>query len=142
TRWTYEFGNDIDLMVALYGHANSGRPYSYGIYGNSEGIYSFDYLYVNDNPSVLEPGDKRNDQTGSSWNKLDMRVSLDFPGFSEGHRASAFMVIDNLTNLLNDDWGVLYQHNFPRTVERGTAESRIGDVSRYEICFGVKYDFD
>ncbi|MEJ2299618.1 MAG: TonB-dependent receptor, partial [Woeseiaceae bacterium] len=78
TRWTYEFGNVIDLMVALYGHANSGRPYSYGIYGNSEGIYSFDYLYVNDNPSVLEPGDKRNDQTGSSWNKLDMRVSLDF----------------------------------------------------------------
>ena len=142
TRWDYELGNDIDLSIALYGHANSGRPFSYGIYGNSAGIYSFDWLYINDNPSVLEPGDKRNEETGSGWRKLDLRVALDFPGFVEGHRASAFMVIDNLTNLLNDDWGVLYQHNFPRTATRGTAESRIGDASRYEIRFGLQYNFE
>ena len=67
---------------------------------------------------------------------------MDFPGFADGHEASAFLVIDNLTNLLNDEWGVLKQHNFPRTVTRGTVEPRIGDASRYEIRFGVKYSFE
>ena len=90
----------------------------------------------------MEPGDTRNEFMGSTWSKLDMRVALDFPGFRPEHRATAFFVVDNLTNLLNDDWGVLDQHNFPRTVVRGTPESRIGDASRYEIRFGVKYNFD
>ena len=57
-------------------------------------------------------------------------------------QASAFMIIDNLTNLLNDDWGVLNEVNFPNLVEEGNdPEPRIGDASRYEIIFGVKYDF-
>jgi hypothetical protein len=84
----------------------------------------------------------RNSQTGSSWSKLDLKVTFDFPGFSDGHTASAFMVIDNLTNLLSDDWGVLYQHNFPFAVTEGTSESRIGDASRYEIRFGLQYNFE
>jgi hypothetical protein len=46
-----------------------------------------------------------------------------------------------LTNLLNDDWGVLKQYDFPRTPTKGTPEPRIGDASRYEIRFGVAYDF-
>jgi hypothetical protein len=70
-----------------------------------------------------------------------MRVSFDFPGFGDEDSVRAFMVVDNLTNLLNDDWGVLKQHNFPRTVEVGTKESRIGEASRYEIRFGLEYDF-
>ena len=42
-----------------------------------------------------------------------MRISQEFPGFSDSHRGSAFLIIDNLTNLLNDDWGVMYKANFP-----------------------------
>ncbi len=141
TRWKKELASNVDLTVALYGHVNSGRPYSYGVRGNSAGIYSFSYLYINDEASVLEPGDTRNGETGSYWRKLDARVTLDFPGFADEHRASAFLVIDNLTNLLNDDWGILRQHNFPYTVTRGTSEPRIGDASRYEIRFGVQYSF-
>ncbi len=138
-RWNKEFGNNMDLSVSLYGHMNSGRPFSYA-YNGTINPYNFTpYLDFRDN--VLEPGDARNGETGTGWRKLDLRVALDFPGFKPDHQASAFVVIDNLTNLLNDDWGVLYQHNFPRTVTRGTAESRIGDASRYEIRFGVKYDF-
>ena len=90
---------------------------------------------------MLEPGVARNSETGSWWRKVDMRVAVDFPGFSEGHEAQAYLVIDNLTNLINDDWGILRQHNFPRTVTSGTLEPRIGDASRYEIQFGVQYQF-
>jgi outer membrane receptor for ferrienterochelin and colicin len=139
-RWHKELARDFDLTIALYGHYNSGRPYSI-TYNGTVVPYNFTpYLDFRDN--VLAPGDKRNENTGSSWRKLDARVTLDFPGFVDGHRASAFFVIDNLTNLLNDDWGVLYQHNFPRTVTAGTAESRIGDASRYEIRFGLEYNFE
>ncbi len=138
-RWRKELGLNTDLTVALYGHYNTGRPYSITYNGTVDPYNFTPYLDFNDN--VLEPGVARNENTGSSWKKLDMRVTLDFPGFQPDHAASAFLVIDNLTNLLNDDWGVLYQHNFPRTVTAGTSESRIGDASRYEIRFGVSYDF-
>jgi hypothetical protein len=140
TRWATEFGRRMGLTVALYGQYNSGRPYSYAYNGTIDPYNFMPYLDFRDN--VLEPGVARNGQTGSSWSKLDLRVALDFPGFSDGHKASAFMVIDNLTNLLNDEWGVLYKHNFPYAVTEGTSESRIGDASRYEIRFGLAYNFE
>ena len=69
-----------------------------------------------------------------------MRIEQQFrlgPG-----QAAAFLVVDNLTNLLNDDWGILERANFPFTVGPGdTPESRIGDASRYEIRLGARYSF-
>ena len=71
-----------------------------------------------------------------------MRLEQQLPGFTKGSKASAFLVIDNLTNLLNDDWGILRQVNFPGNVERGAKpESRRGDASRFEIRAGIKYAF-
>ena len=128
------------LRAALYGSANSGRPYSLTYDGTFDPYGGTPWLDFNDN--VLQPENTRNQFTGSYWRKLDARVSLDFPGFGDNHFAQVFLVIDNLTNLLNDDWGVLYQHNFPRTVTPGTRESRLGDASRYEVRFGVKYRFE
>jgi hypothetical protein len=34
----------------------------------------------------------------------------------DGHRTNAFVVIDNFTNLLNDEWGILREASFPRRV--------------------------
>jgi hypothetical protein len=123
----------------MYGSYNSGRPYSIAYDGTIDPYGFTPYLDFLD--IVLEPGAERNSFTGSSWTKVDFKAKLDFPGFGEEHMASVFLVIDNLTNLLSDDWGVLYQHNFPGTVEEGTLESRLGDASRYEIRFGVQYSF-
>ena len=50
------------------------------------------------------------------WTKVDLRITQELPGFMQGHKAKAFFVIDNLTNLLNDDWGVMYEAGFPQTV--------------------------
>ena len=53
-----------------------------------------------------------------------------------------FMVIDNLTSLLNDEWGVLRKVNFPNNVSPGNQpEARIGDASLNEIRLGVRYEF-
>ena len=61
----------------------------------------------------------------------------------DGHSALAFLVIDNFTNFLNEDWGILRQANFPFTVDedRTNPESRRGDASRYEIRMGLSYSF-
>jgi hypothetical protein len=138
-KWRKEFGARTLLTVSLHGQYSSGRPYSIAFDGTID-PYGFT-PYLDFLPIVLEPGVSRNQYTGSSWTKVDMLINLDFPGFGQDHQASAFLVVDNLTNLLSDDWGVQYQHNFPRTVEAGTAEPRIGDSSRYEIRFGVRYSF-
>lgn len=131
------FWGDYLTTISLYGQANSGRPFSNAVGGNS--IYNFTPFLSGTN--VLNPGASRNDEDGSWWRKVDLRIEQELPGVSETHRAKAFFVIDNLTNLLNDDWGILNQHNFPRTVEAGTREPRIGDASRYEIRLGVEYAF-
>ena len=137
--WRHDIADRFPLTVSLYGTANSGRPFSTS-YNGTISPYGFTpFLDFRDN--VLEPGVARNANTGSWFRKVDMRVNLGLPGFSDNHSASVFLVIDNLTNLINDDWGVLYQHNFPRTVVAGTPESRIGDASRYEIRFGARYSF-
>ena len=94
---------------------------------------------------LVEPG-TRNAEEGSSWFKMDLRVSQEFPGFSDGHKGSAFIIIDNLTNLLNDDWGVMEKPIFPYGVTQdqqanGQAETRIGDASLWEIRVGMNYKF-
>jgi len=139
TTWRTDFFSKFPSTLSLYGSYNSGQPFSYAFDGtiNPYGFTPYlDFLDI-----VLEPGDKRNSEKGSSWTKLDFRWEVGIPGFLGGDSFSAFVVVDNLTNLINDDWGVLKQHNFPATVERGSDEPRIGDASRYEIRFGLKYAF-
>lgn len=138
-RWAKEVWGASTFRLAFFGSSNSGQPYSYAYDGTIDPYGFTPYLDFLD--IVLEPGDSRNSETGSWWTKVDMKMSLDFRGFRETDRGEVFMIIDNLTNLLNDDWGILKQHNFPATVVRGTPEPRIGDASRYEIRFGVKYSF-
>ena len=139
TTWRSDWFGKFPSIVSLYGSHNSGQPFSY-TYDGTIVPYGFT-PYLDFLPIVLEPGDKRNSETGSSWTKLDFRIEVGIPGFRGDDTLSVFMIVDNLTNLINDDWGILKQHNFPATVVRGQREPRIGDASRYEIRFGIKYIF-
>ena len=67
-------------------------------------------------------------------------------GINAEHSARAFIVVDNVTNPLNDEWGVMYKPNFPYGVtqgdiDAGRAESRIGGASLWEIRIGAEYRF-
>ena len=138
--WNHEFVDGYNTRLSLYGSANSGRPYSIAFNGTSDPYGFTPYLDFQDN--VLRPGAERNEKTGSSWSKIDLRVEQELPGFNPDHRSMAFVVVDNFTNFLNDEWGVLREVDYPRTVGEGDdPESRVGDASRYEIRLGLKYDF-
>ncbi|MEL6366241.1 MAG: TonB-dependent receptor [Pseudomonadota bacterium] len=102
-----------------------------------------------------------NSQNSDWFNKWDIRIAQELPGIPnvfEDDRAEVFFIIENVGNLINDEWGVLYQRNFPGTVgvvdasNNGTnftyntfrnqaQQSRIGDVSLWSIRVGFKYDF-
>lgn len=129
---------DNTTRISLYASANEGSPYSYA-YNGTISPYGFT-PYLDFNNNVLAPGDRRNDQAGSWWSKVDLKIEQEInvgPG-----QASAFLVIDNLTNFINDDWGILEKVDFPGNVTRGgPGEVRVGDASRYEIRFGVQYSF-
>jgi outer membrane receptor for ferrienterochelin and colicin len=134
------FGDNMTTF-SFYSAYNSGRPYSRTFNGTINPYGFTPFLDFRDN--VLRPGTSRNSEEGSSWTKVDIKIEQEFPGFREGDKASAFLVIDNFTNFLNDDWGILNEAPFPQTIAEDdtSPESRVGDASRYEIRFGIKYNF-
>jgi len=68
------------------------------------------------------------------------------PGNNSERSARAFIVVDNVTNLLNDEWSVMHKANFTysvtqRDIDAGRAESRIGGASLWEIRIGAEHRF-
>ena len=133
------FWDDNMTKISLFGQAHQGPSYSYAFNGTIDPYGFTPFLDFRNN--VLAPGDERNDQRGSWWGKLDLKVEQEIP-VNDTSKASAYIIVDNLTNLLNDEWGVMRQVDFPGNVERGDqAESRIGEASQFQIRFGLSYDF-
>jgi len=93
--------------------------------------------------------------------RADIRLSQAIPGFAEGHKAEAFMLIQNVGNLMNSDWGIVREHGFPAAAEIYTvsgldpqgryivsafqnnpdADTVNVDASLWQIRFGARYDF-
>ncbi|MFT4937213.1 MAG: hypothetical protein ACI88A_000227 [Paraglaciecola sp.] len=136
-----EYIDGYDTTFSAFGLIQSGRPYSRTISRN-DGNSVFGFTPFLDSNNVLPMGNERNGEDGSWWNKVDVRVSQQLPGFTEGHNANVFFVIDNFTNLLNEDWGISERVSF-NTVEVGdtTPENRIGDASLWQMRIGFNYNF-
>ncbi|MDP3737562.1 MAG: TonB-dependent receptor [Hyphomonadaceae bacterium] len=101
---------------------------------------------------------QRNDQEGSWTNKFDLKVEQEFPtGFGQG---SVFATIENIGNLIDDEWGVPYESPFPQQVrsveaDRDAATGRyvfrqvsaiqpegaVTAVAFWSVKFGASWDF-
>ena len=94
------------------------------------------------------------------WTKFDLKFEQEFPGVFGGHEFAGFLIIENVGNLLNDDWGIFREASFPRTVGAVSAsysddnsqyifeefsdpeaQSRVGSASLWSIRVGFRYDF-
>ena len=185
--YSTELFDGYKTRFSVFGRANKGRPYSFVFdgdpgFGSSVGFIDHNLLYIpelNDTNVVygadfdqtafnqfiedngLTRGEimERNSLNSSWWHKFDVKISQEFPGFHEDHKAQAFVVIENFGNLLNDDWGVLYETSFPRAQQvvdasindngqyvyerfiQPAGQTRDADPSLWEIRVGVKYDF-
>ena len=142
-----EFFGEYATTLSAFGTARSGQPYS--LIRNDQGVGAFSFTPFVDPVGVLIPGAERNGEEGSWFSKVDLRLEQEFPGLRPDDRSSAFIVIDNFTNMLNDEWGILRVPDFPPTAEADPvtgqltqrAEARIGDASLWEVRFGLRYEF-
>jgi hypothetical protein len=144
--YTADFFNGYETRVSLFGQWNSGLPYSLTLDGADGTIGAFGFQpFLDFEPNVLPVGGERNGETGSSFGKVDMRITQDLPGFSPEHRGSLFVVVDNLTNLVNDEWGVFRQPNRPGVtqadLDNGASQQRVGGTSLWSMRVGVNYSF-
>ncbi|MDB2312587.1 TonB-dependent receptor [Luminiphilus sp.] len=136
-----------NTRFSLFAQSSSGVPYSVTLGGADGTINAYGFTpYLDFLEHVLVEEGTRNNRKGSSWTKADLRISQELPGLNSEHSARAFIVVDNFTNLLNDDWGVMYKPNFPygvtqSDIDAGRAESRIGGASLWEIRIGAEYRF-
>ncbi len=142
-----EFFGEYATNLSAFATARSGQPYS--LIRNDQGSGAFSFTPFVDPVGVLIPGAERNGEEGSWFSKVDLRFEQEFPGLRPDDRSSAFVVIDNFTNMINDEWGVLRVPDFPPTVEADPvtgqltqdAESRIGEASLWSVRFGLRYEF-
>ncbi|MEG3765375.1 TonB-dependent receptor [Alteromonas sp. 14N.309.X.WAT.G.H12] len=47
---------------------------------------------------------------------MDLSISQEIPGFAEGHKGKIYLNIDNFANLLNSDWGNVYEMQYPQAI--------------------------
>jgi hypothetical protein len=101
----------------------------------------------------------RNSAASDWWTKFDLRVSQEIPGFFADNYGQVYLVVENIGNLINDDWGVLYERSFPRIAPIVQAslndsnqyvfeqffpqgQARVADASLWRIRLGFNYNFN
>ncbi len=187
--------SDYYTSIDLFGVISQSRPYSFNFVGGGDlfgdTLDDRHLLYVPTGPSdpnvIFDAGFDTTaffaliDELGlseyaggiaprnafqSDWfSQWDLRIEQEIPGAFDGHKAKAFVIIDNLGNLINDKWGVINQAGFPggfelveldesglgpngeyiftdfAAITPESLQSPIVDASVWQIRVGVKYEF-
>ncbi len=150
------FWGDYETKVNLFGTISQSRPYSINFIDAGEAFGDFidgrHLAYIPTGPGdsniIFETGVDStaffNTLNGlglsefggmiapknafqSDWfSQWDLRIEQEFPGAMKGHKLAGFVVIENIGNLLNDDWGVINQAGFPGGVEFYEINERAG----------------
>ena len=152
------FGDGVDFRHLLYiptGPSDANVVFDPGFQQDE----FFQFIADNDLGQFAGSTIPRNTQQSDWWTKFDLRIEQELPGLMAGHRTSAFMVVENLGNLLNDEWGVLREASFPLSqgvvdVDRNAAgqyifqnftqpalQSTVTEPSLWEIRVGLRYSF-
>ena len=152
------FGDSVNRRHLLYVPAGPADPNVVFAPGFDQASF-FSFLQESGLDEYAGGAAPRNAFQSDWWTKFDLRVEQELPGFSPGHRTSAFLVVENLGNLINDEWGVLREAAFPQAqdvvnVGRNAAgqyvfeefflpagQSRVADASLWEIRVGLRYQF-
>lgn len=153
-----EFGDGVDGGSLLY--IPTGVDDANVVFGDDFNTSAFfDYLAANDLTQYAGGIAPRNSNHSDWWAKVDLKLEQEIPVAPGGVKVSAFMVIENFTNMLNDSWGVLRQASFPRMFQIVDAridrennvyefneffersQGRATSASLWEMRFGVKVNF-
>jgi outer membrane receptor for ferrienterochelin and colicin len=127
----------------------------------------FDYLAANPELGRYAGSVAPANAGRASWvNTFDLRISQDLPGFFKGHKSEIWLDVQNVGNLINKDWGHIYDYGFYanqriatlqgmhdgkyvynfRNADSPTIANSDGDgfdtgVSQWSLQFGFRYKF-
>lgn len=145
--WQKAFFGDYKTTASMFYEGRSGKPYSWGFRNDANGDgYTNDLFYVPsgpgdviftggpameqaffewlaDNPELARYAGNavpRNSATSQWVNNFDLRISQELPGFFKDNKAEIWLDILNIGNLIDKDWGEVYEVGFPSN--RGVAQ--------------------
>lgn len=116
--FSYVFSGDPGFGDALGASRNRNLLYipavndARVVYGPAFNKSAFD-AFIEQNGLTRGQISGRNDQNSAWWTRVDLKITQDIPTFADGHEGSVYFSIENLGNLLNDDWGSRKQIGFP-----------------------------
>ncbi|GHF19070.1 Oar protein [Kordiimonas sediminis] len=152
-----EFGDAVDDRHLLYVPTGADDPLVTFADGFDTNAF---FAYLNEQGLMDYAGQiaPRNGHRSDWWGKIDLRLSQEIPAPFEGHKMNAYMVIKNLTNLIDSDWGVMKHAGYFGHINVVEAEIEGGKYvysdfnardpqtiqlapSKWEILLGVNYKF-
>ena len=182
--YTHEFFDGLETRFNVFAQISQTNPYSYTFSSNTRGLGFNDedrqllYVPLENDDAVIYGDDfdlaafnnwvesegltrgkiqNRNSHDGDWWTTFDLKVEQEFPGFNQEHKGSAYFIVKNIGNMLNDDWGVLKRGSSLQRAVTATVNDQgqyvfnefhnpAGtsvevDPSLWEIRFGVRYTF-
>ncbi|KTF30046.1 Oar protein, partial [Xanthomonas vesicatoria] len=186
--WKHAFFGDYETKLGLIYQGRNGRPYSYAFDNDANGDGRLnDLLYIPAGRGDVLFGTAREEQAfwnyiegneylaarrgqvaerngaRNSWiNQFDLHIEQEIPGFFKDNKASLWLDVMNVGNLLNKKWGRVEEYGFPGmrgVVEYGGVDAATGKyvyrfntpdqstvyddrgISRWALQLGFRYQF-
>jgi len=152
------FGDNVDDRHLVYVPTGPDDPNV--VFGPNFDVNAF-FDYANRNGLMDYAGGvaPRNAFNSPWWTTFDLRIEQELPGFRQGHKFAIYAVFKNFCNLLNDEWCVLEETDFP--LKRSIIDTDLSDdnsqyiyneffavqpgrqveASLWEIAIGLTYRF-
>jgi outer membrane receptor protein involved in Fe transport len=108
-------GNDLFYVPNAPGDVLFGSLSSSGVFTPDPAMENrfFEWLEQNQDLQRYRGGHVDKNGGRASWvNSFDIRVSQELPGFFNGHKSEIWLDIMNVGNLINSDWGHIYDYGF------------------------------
>ena len=161
--------NDLFYVPSGPGDVLFGTLSSGGVFTANPAMETAFFDWLGDNPDLNRfRGSTVPQNSGrAAWvNTFDVRLSQELPGFFKGHKSEITLDIQNVGNLLNSDWGQIYDYGFfatqrvasatgiyngkyvynftnpdAPTVANSDADGFNVGVSQWSVQLGFKYKF-
>ena len=107
--------NDLFYVPTGPGDVLFGTLSSTGVFTANAAMEQafFDWLAQNPDLARYAGGVAPQNAGRADWvNTFDVRINQELPGFFKGHKAELWLDIQNVGNMINDDWGHIYDYGF------------------------------
>ncbi len=161
--------NDLFYVPNGPGDVLFGNLTSAGVFTPDAAMERSFFAWLQANPELAKYAGgiaPTNGFRGNFVNTFDLRLSQELPGFFKGHKSEIWLDIQNVGNLINKDWGNIYDYGFfadsrvatlqgiyqgkyvynyrfadTPTVANGDADGFDQGISQWSLQLGFRYKF-